>query len=311
MASAEPPPLSDDGFWFWDGSKWRSLVSADGRTSWNGKAWVPLPSFLIGKTLQPPAGPPAGVAPVPPAPSASPPTYAPAPPQPPATAQGQLASPPGYAPSPPTPPLAAPPVEIEPRPSWLPADAPWPPATFTASPTSGPLTVDAPMAAAAPGAVPWANVYSDVIGSSTATRGYTYAGFWIRFIAYFIDSLIIGIPSTVIFLFLLGGSAAIASQDAAQVQAVGRAYQLLSLGASFLYFVVFWTQGSTPGMRLLNIRVADQSTFQTIGLGKAVLRYIGFVVSSFCCLIGFIWAAFDSHKQGWHDKIGGTVVVYR
>jgi len=33
------------------------------------------------------------------------------------------------------------------------------------------------------------------------------------------------------------------------------------------------------------------------------------VVSSFCCYIGLIWAAFDGRKQGWHDKIAGTVVV--
>jgi uncharacterized RDD family membrane protein YckC len=212
--------------------------------------------------------------------------------------------------TPPAPP-APPPTEIEPRPSWLPADAPWPPATFTASAPSAPLTTDAPMAAAAPGAVPWANVYSDVIASSTATRGYSYAGFWIRFLAYFIDSLIIGIPTALIFLFLLGGSGAIASQDQAQIQAIGRSDQLLNFGASFIYFIVFWTQGSTPGMRLLNIRVADQTTFQTIGLGKAVIRYLMFIPSSFCCFIGFVWAAFDSHKQGWHDKLAGTVVVYR
>src|SRR3979490_3249871 len=98
---------------------------------------------------------------------------------------------------------------MEPRPSWLPADAPWPPATFTASAPSTPLTVDAPMAAPAPGAVPRAHVYSNVI-ASCATRGHAYAGFWIRFLAYFIDSLIIGSPSTIIFLFVLGGSAAIA-----------------------------------------------------------------------------------------------------
>jgi uncharacterized RDD family membrane protein YckC len=167
------------------------------------------------------------------------------------------------------------------------------------------------MAAPAPGAVPWANVYTNVIAASTASQGYSYAGFWIRFIAYFIDSLIIGIPTTILFLYLFGGSAAIASQDTAQIQAVTRGDELLNLGASFIYFVFFWTQGSTPGMRLLNIRVADQTTFQSIGPGKAALRFIGYIVSSFCCLIGFIWAAFDSHKQGWHDKIGGTVVVYR
>ncbi|HEY8761511.1 MAG TPA: hypothetical protein VIP52_11440, partial [Candidatus Dormibacteraeota bacterium] len=60
MASAGPPPQSADGLWFWDGTRWRSLVSADGQTSWNGKAWVPLPPFLIGKSLQPPSAPPPG-----------------------------------------------------------------------------------------------------------------------------------------------------------------------------------------------------------------------------------------------------------
>jgi hypothetical protein len=28
-----------------------------------------------------------------------------------------------------------------------------------------------------------------------------------------------------------------------------------------------------------------------------------------CIYIGVIWVAFDPRKRGWHDKIGGTVVV--
>jgi uncharacterized RDD family membrane protein YckC len=162
------------------------------------------------------------------------------------------------------------------------------------------------MAAPAPGAVPWANVYSDVIASSTSRHA--YAGFWIRFIAYFIDSLIIGIPIAVLFIAFLGTPAA---SDPAQLQSISSVFNLVYLAVSFGYFVFFWSQGSTPGMRLFRIRVADQSTFETIGAGKAALRYVGWVISSFCCAIGFIWAAFDGRKQGWHDKIGGTVVVYR
>jgi uncharacterized RDD family membrane protein YckC len=196
----------------------------------------------------------------------------------------------------------------EPRPSWLPADAPWPPATFTASPDV-PLTTDVPMTAPAAGGVPWANVYSDVIASSTA-GGYSYAGFWIRVVANVIDSLIILVPVLLIYFALLAATAA-SAQDSTQAQSYISVYRLLSAAISFGYFVYFWTLGSTPGMRLIGIRVADQSTFQSIGLGKAVLRYIGYLISSFCCLIGFIWVAFDGHKQGWHDKIGGTVVIYR
>ena len=36
---------------------------------------------------------------------------------------------------------------------------------------------------------------------------------------------------------------------------------------------------------------------------------VGYVVSSMVCYIGLIWAAFDPRKQGWHDKIAGTVVT--
>lgn len=161
--------------------------------------------------------------------------------------------------------------------------------------------------------MPWANVYSEVIASSVG-RSYAYAGFWIRFVAYLVDSLLIGIPTLIVAFVLLSGNQPL-SQDPAQLQAQlqtnGSVIQLVSLVTGFVYFVFFWTQGSTPGMRLVNIRVADQTTFQSIGAGKAVLRYFGWVVSSFCCLIGFIWAAFDSRKQGWHDKMGGTVVIYR
>jgi uncharacterized RDD family membrane protein YckC len=26
-------------------------------------------------------------------------------------------------------------------------------------------------------------------------------------------------------------------------------------------------------------------------------------------MLGFIWIAFDKRKQGWHDKLAGTVVI--
>jgi uncharacterized RDD family membrane protein YckC len=154
--------------------------------------------------------------------------------------------------------------------------------------------------------VPWANVYSDVIASSTSSHA--YAGFWIRFIAYFIDSLIFGIPMLGIYFVLLRSGAV--SPGNSQPQAYSTTLNFIYLAISFCYFVFFWSQGSTPGQRLFGIRVADQATFQSIGVGKAVLRYVGWFVASFCCAIGLIWAAFDSRKQGWHDKIGGTVVIY-
>jgi len=42
---------------------------------------------------------------------------------------------------------------------------------------------------------------------------------------------------------------------------------------------------------------------------RGLLRYVGFIIAAIPLLIGLIWAAFDSRKQGWHDKIAGTVVI--
>jgi uncharacterized RDD family membrane protein YckC len=39
---------------------------------------------------------------------------------------------------------------------------------------------------------------------------------------------------------------------------------------------------------------------------SAFLRHIGFVISCVVFLLGVIWAAFDAHTQGWHDKVAGT-----
>ncbi len=37
--------------------------------------------------------------------------------------------------------------------------------------------------------------------------------------------------------------------------------------------------------------------------------YAGYIISAIPLLLGFIWAAFDARKQGWHDKIASTVVI--
>jgi uncharacterized RDD family membrane protein YckC len=81
---------------------------------------------------------------------------------------------------------------------------------------------------------------------------------------------------------------------------------------SLVYFVGLWTyMGGSIGQRILGMRVVDAATGQPIGLGKAVVRWLGLLLSFFVCFIGVIWVAFDPRKQGWMDKIAGTVVVRR
>ena len=39
------------------------------------------------------------------------------------------------------------------------------------------------------------------------------------------------------------------------------------------------------------------------------MRYLGYYVSIIPLFLGLIAVAFDPRKQGWHDKLAGTVVV--
>lgn len=76
-----------------------------------------------------------------------------------------------------------------------------------------------------------------------------------------------------------------------------------------VYFVSFWTaKGQTPGQRALGIKVISTSGLP-LSFGRAVLRFIGYIVSFLIIWLGFLWAGFDGKRQGWHDKMANTYVV--
>jgi uncharacterized RDD family membrane protein YckC len=137
-----------------------------------------------------------------------------------------------------------------------------------------------------------------------ASQG-SYAGFWIRVLAYIIDAIILGIVGAVI-----GIPFSVNYSDLSSVTHSGS--NIADLVAGLIYFAGTWTYlGGTVGQRILGLRVADATTGQPIRFGKAALRFVGLVISFIVCFIGVIWVAFDGRKQGWMDKIAGTVVVRR
>lgn len=153
---------------------------------------------------------------------------------------------------------------------------------------------------------------------------YKFAGFWRRFVAYTVDNIIINIVFlifTVIITtaFVLGSMSGNARAwladltDPARITSiallVGAVYIVLSI-AYFTYF--HGIKGRTPGKMLLGLQVLSADG-TPIGFGISFLRAVGYLVSSllFTIPLGFIWAAFDKRKQGWHDKIAGTVVIIR
>jgi uncharacterized RDD family membrane protein YckC len=134
-------------------------------------------------------------------------------------------------------------------------------------------------------------------------------GFGRRLVAYLIDVILLsviggclGFGAGVVSAVLAGGR-----QDAGT--SVTLLAQCLGVLIGAAYFVVFWaTTGQTPGKMALGIKVISTDG-SPVSWGKALLRYLGYIISGLVLSIGFIWAAFDAKRQGWHDKIAGTYVV--
>lgn len=143
-----------------------------------------------------------------------------------------------------------------------------------------------------------------------------YAGFWIRFLAYIIDSVIVDgiafglIKATgVVTVQCPEGITDPSSPLCGNQQVSPLLYVFIAIPV--LYFIITWATGGTFGQRMLGMRVVNAATGGDLGFGRSFLRYIGYLISAAVILIGLIWAAFDSRKQGWHDKIAGSLVIRR
>ncbi len=134
-----------------------------------------------------------------------------------------------------------------------------------------------------------------------------YAGFWIRFAASLIDTVILifvlGVPLTIIY--------GVDYTDP-NVAGPGAMANLLQTIVPVALTVWFWVKYlGTPGKMLLKLQVVDANTGQALSTPQAIGRYLGYYISLIPFLLGFIWVAFDAKKQGFHDKLAGTVVIYR
>jgi uncharacterized RDD family membrane protein YckC len=134
-------------------------------------------------------------------------------------------------------------------------------------------------------------------------------GFGRRFVAYLIDSIVLSVMGCSIGwgIGLVAALLARGSEDAAT--GLNLSVQCLNFLITAAYFVMFWaTTGQTLGKMATGIKVISTDG-SSVSWGKALLRYIGYIVSSIPLALGFIWAAFDAKRQGWHDKIANTYVV--
>lgn len=134
-----------------------------------------------------------------------------------------------------------------------------------------------------------------------------YAGFWIRTVASLIDSIIIMLIIYPLLILIYGWDYFYLSQASL---IAGPADLLITWILPAVAVVIFWMQKqATPGKIAVGARVVDATTGETLTAGQSIGRYLAYFVSMIPLGLGLIWVAIDSKKQGWHDKLAGTVVI--
>lgn len=173
-----------------------------------------------------------------------------------------------------------------------------------------------------------APVYTPYPVTASATA---YAGFWLRFVAYIIDALILGIPFGFVFISALASSGLLRSIDNFPSEGPDALARLLGMGLIFrlvlaaivlewLYYALLESSAwqATLGKKVLGIYVTDLSGTR-ISFGRATGRFFSMILFRIVPLIGVllffpidcICAGLTEKKQALHDMMAGCLVIRR
>jgi len=122
-------------------------------------------------------------------------------------------------------------------------------------------------------------------------KEYNFAGFLIRFAAFFIDALILTVP--IIYVKKNFAENAV----------------YINMAISAIYntaFVGFY--GKTPGKMLFRLKIIKTSG-DNVNFIDAFKRYLATILSQIILFAGYLMVIWDKRKQALHDKIAKTYVV--
>jgi uncharacterized RDD family membrane protein YckC len=141
-------------------------------------------------------------------------------------------------------------------------------------------------------------------------------GFAPRLVAFMLDLVLINMLAVI---FTLGGMIAyvkggVPRQDMPLLFHNLDAYAPLFFASFILMSMTYFTYfhgaaGQTPGKMIMGLRVVREDG-RPLGHRRAMLRWIGYLFSSAFLNLGFLWIIVDRKKQGWHDKMAGSLVVW-
>lgn len=132
-----------------------------------------------------------------------------------------------------------------------------------------------------------------------------YAGFWVRVGASLIDTILMMVIVVPVLSMIYGKG-----YWASEAVFLGAWDLLFNYIFPAIVVIVFWiVKSATPGKILLDISIVDAKTGGKPSNGQLIGRYFAYYISVLPLMLGFIWVGFDKRKQGWHDKLAGTLVV--
>ena len=142
-----------------------------------------------------------------------------------------------------------------------------------------------------------------------------YVGFWIRFVAFLIDSVVASIIISPLVV-MIAGEVDLSGYDMEDPQQLMELLTRLSINLSFdmtlmgVAVILFWIyRSATPGKMVFSAIIIDAQHGGKPTPVQLIIRYLGYFINLFALGLGFVWIGLNDRKQGWHDKMAGTVVV--
>ena len=139
-----------------------------------------------------------------------------------------------------------------------------------------------------------------------------YVGFWYRVLASSVDTLLFSALVGLTFVIIYGQDYSLTWEYVYSEDDRGDVIEfLVSWLLPAVLTLLFWEYKlATPGKMVISAKIVDADTMRRPTTRQWIIRYIGYFVSALPLGLGFLWVAFDPRKQGWHDKLANTVVVF-
>ena len=147
-----------------------------------------------------------------------------------------------------------------------------------------------------------------------AVEGAPPAGFWIRFVAYMIDALVLLVPFTaaIVILIVLHSDRWREPEKAAAIVGTTALLFLVLIVINWLYEALMTSspRGATLGKRALGLRIVRFDGTQ-LSFGRATARHFAKAIATPAVplFIGYIMAGFTSRKRALHDILADTLVI--